>query len=129
VFRALLGPIDAAVRGQVMAASPVAGKYETVVDRESAFELLQKRSQAAAEEAAEAEAAPVATDGPVLRINPDEFKRARRYEAKPAREPTRRRSSGDSIGTTFAKSLARQVGSAGGRALVRGVLGSLFRSR
>jgi uncharacterized protein len=124
-----LGPIDDTARGQVMAASPVKGKYEAVVDRESAFEILQARSQAAAEEAAKAEQTQAADSGPVLRIDPDEFKRARRYEADAPREPARRRSSGDSIGTTFAKSLARQVGSAGGRALIRGVLGSLFRSR
>jgi uncharacterized protein len=124
-----LGPIDDATRAQVMVASPVNGKYEAMVDRESAFEILQKRSQAAAEEAAQAEAASAQGSGPVLRIDPDEFKRARRYEADAPREPARRRSSGDSIGTTFAKSLARQVGSAGGRALIRGVLGSLFRSR
>ena len=123
-----LGPIDAATRAQVMAGSPVHGKYEAVVDRESAFEKLQARSQAAAAEAEAAEA-PVANGGPVLRIDPDEFKRARRFQVDEALAPTRRRTTGDSIGTTFAKSLARQVGSAGGRALVRGVLGSLFRSR
>jgi hypothetical protein len=121
-----LGPILPDQRAAVMAASPVQGKYETVIDRESAFEKLQARSQAAAAEVAQAES------GPVLRIDPDEFNRARRFEADaPPRDaaPARRTSRGDSIGTTFAKSLARQVGSAGGRALVRGVLGSLFRSR
>ncbi|MGL4320868.1 MAG: helicase HerA-like domain-containing protein, partial [Paracoccaceae bacterium] len=123
-----LGPIDEATRGQIMAASPVKGKYEAVVDRESAFEILQKRAQAAAAEAQAAEEQPV-NSGPVLRIDPDEFKRARRYEADEPREPARRRSSGDSVGTTFAKSIARTVGSAGTRAIVRGVLGSLFRSR
>ncbi len=122
-----LGPIDETTRAQVMAGSPVKGKYEAVIDRESAFEILRARSQAAA---AEAEQAERADSGPVLRIDPDEFKRARRFEADaPRDEPARRTSRGDSIGTTFAKSLARQMGSAGGRALVRGVLGSLFRSR
>ncbi len=35
-----LGAIDAGLRAQVIAASPIAGKYETLVDRESAFEIL-----------------------------------------------------------------------------------------
>ena len=35
-----LGPIDAATRAQVMAASPVAGKYEHAQDRQSAYEIL-----------------------------------------------------------------------------------------
>jgi uncharacterized protein len=122
-----LGPIDDAARAKVMAASPVAGKYETVVDRESAFEKLQARSQAAA---AEVEAADAAPAGGGLHIDPDEFKRARRYEPDADAAPApRRRSSSDSIGQTMAKSFARQLGSAGGRAIMRGVLGSLFRSR
>jgi hypothetical protein len=127
-----LGPIDGAARAAVMAASPVKGKYDTVVDRESAFEKLQARSQAAAAEAAEAEAKAAeakaaAPQGGGLRIDPDEFQRARRYEQE--REAPRRQSRSDSIGTAMAKSFARQLGSAGARTIVRGVLGSLFRSR
>jgi uncharacterized protein len=124
-----LGPIDAAARAAVMAASPVKGKYDALIDRESAFEKLKARSQSAAAEVEKAEAAKAAPAGGGLHINPDEFTRARRFEPDTPREPARRRSTADSIGETFAKSLARQVGSAGGRALVRGVLGSLFRSR
>ena len=47
-----LGPIDDATRRQVMASSPVAGKYDNVIDRNSAYEILSSR---AAEAAAEAE--------------------------------------------------------------------------
>ncbi len=119
-----LGPIDTATRATVMAASPLKGKYDTVVDRDSAFEKLRARAAAAAEEAA-TEAVP---NGGGLHIDPEEFKRARRYapDAEPA---PRRRSNSDSVGTTMAKSFARQLGSAGARTIVRGVLGSLFRSR
>jgi uncharacterized protein len=121
-----LGPIDDAGRTGVVAGSPVKGKYEALADRESAFEMLRARAAKAAEEVAAAEAAPA---GGGLRIDPEEFSRARRYEPDAVREPARRRSSSDSIGETMAKSFARQLGSAGGRAIVRGVLGSLFRSR
>ncbi len=120
-----LGPIDDAQRALVVAGSPVKGKYDALVDRESAFEKLQARTAAAAAEAARADA----PQGGGLRINPDEFSRARRYDADTPREPARRRSTADSVGETLAKSFARQIGSAGGQAIVRGVLGSLFRSR
>src|SRR5512143_149406 len=39
-----LGPIDAAERRQRIAASPIAGHYEKVVDRESAYEKLKGRT-------------------------------------------------------------------------------------
>ncbi|MEJ6394511.1 helicase HerA-like domain-containing protein [Gymnodinialimonas sp. 2305UL16-5] len=126
-----LGPIDVATRAAVMGASPLAGKYETAQDRESAFEILQARAAAAAQEAEAAEAAEEEAP-PAER----EYRAGRRYSgggvsrssSKPA--ATRRRSSrSDSIGTTFAKSFARQLGTRTGRAVVRGVLGGLFRGR
>ena len=119
-----LGPIDAVTRAAVMAASPVAGKYETLVDRESAFEKLQAKSQAAAAEAQQTAAKPTSD----LHINADEFSRARRYDGNAAPKAAPRRT-GDSVGEAFAKSFARSLGSKGGQAIVRGVLGSLFRGR
>ncbi|WJY20780.1 DUF853 family protein [Fontisubflavum oceani] len=127
-----LGPIADATRAALMGMSPVAGKYEASVDRESAFEMLSKRAEDAAKEAEEAEAKEEETESAAER----EFRAGRRYSgnrvsrssAKPA--ATRRRSSrSDSIGTTFAKSFARQLGTRSGQALVRGVLGGLFRGR
>jgi uncharacterized protein len=120
-----LGPIDAAARAAVVAASPLAGKYDAAIDRESAAELLQAR----AAQAAEAAAVP---KGPTLQIDPDEFNRARRYDpgkAAPAEKPRSSGSRSDSVTDAFAKSFARQLGTKSGQALVRGVLGSLFRGR
>ncbi|MGK2921294.1 MAG: helicase HerA-like domain-containing protein [Methyloceanibacter sp.] len=51
-----VGPLTAAERKAVIKESPVAGEYDEVVDRHSAHEILQKRTKAHAEEAAEAEA-------------------------------------------------------------------------
>ena len=116
-----LGPIDPAVRAAVMAASPVAGKYEQALDRDSAFEKLRARSEAAAREASELETRQAEEKR--------EFERARRYDAdgygsdKPKRSSTGR---SDSIGSAFAKSFARQLGTRSGQALVRGILGSIF---
>ena len=50
-----MGPLTDAERSEALAASPVAGKYETAVDRESAPEMLAGRAAKAAEEAAMAE--------------------------------------------------------------------------
>jgi DNA helicase HerA-like ATPase len=54
-----LGPISVEQRKSLIAASPVAGKYEVLKDRESAYEILLARAEKAAKEAeaAEAEAA------------------------------------------------------------------------
>ncbi|KAB7615611.1 DUF853 family protein [Amylibacter sp. SFDW26] len=120
-----LGPITAAERDAVIKQSHVAGLYETEMDRESAFEILGERSRAAAEEARLAEEAEEK-----LEAEEKSRKLARRYDAEEAKRTTRRRSSrGDSVGTTFAKSLARQLGSKAGQTLIRGVLGSLFKGR
>ena len=47
-----IGPVSADERRSVIEYSPVFGKYEEVADRESAYEMLTKRTEAAAQEAA-----------------------------------------------------------------------------
>ncbi|MCU0900988.1 MAG: DUF853 domain-containing protein [Cypionkella sp.] len=126
-----IGPIDAGTRAQLVAMSPLRGKYDTPIDRDSAYERLRAREAKAAAEAAAAEAAPRegATD---LRIDPDEFARARRYDGGSSRSapaPKTARRSSDTVGEAFAKSFARQLGTKSGQAIVRGVLGSLFKKR
>ncbi|MGA1342965.1 MAG: helicase HerA-like domain-containing protein [Hyphomonas sp.] len=46
-----LGPATDSERAEVLKASPVFGKYDKTVDRESAYEILSKREEAAAREA------------------------------------------------------------------------------
>jgi DNA helicase HerA-like ATPase len=127
-----LGPIDDATRAALIGLSPLAGKYDQMIDRDSAFEILQARAAEAAREAAEAEK----TEQETERAAEREFTAARRYSGtrvsrSTAAPPTRRASSSrsDSVGTAFAKSFARQLGTQSGRAVVRGVLGGLFRGR
>ncbi|MEL6701799.1 MAG: helicase HerA-like domain-containing protein, partial [Pseudomonadota bacterium] len=43
--RSRLGPLTAAERKKLVATSPVAGQYDTVLDRESAYEMLGKRAE------------------------------------------------------------------------------------
>ena len=97
--RSRLAPLTPEERKRVMKASPVRGKYDEAVDRESAYERLQAR---AAERTAEE---PVA--------------RGRTRAAEPRSEIA------DTLGA-MAKSVARSAGTQIGRELVRGVLGSLF---
>lgn len=119
-----LGPIDPAERAAIIAASPVAGVYETPIDRKSAFEALAQRAKEAAAASDETSAEPEAAR---------EFNTARRYspgtaqKTTPSRSKSSRRS--DTAGDAFMKSMARSVGTRAGSALVRGILGSLFKSR
>lgn len=109
-----LGPIAADLRAQLMVSSGLGAKYNTTIDRESAYERLRAKSESAARDAQQA-----AHDAE------QEYHNARRYE--PA-APTRKASSrSDSLGTTLAKSFVRQLGTKSGQAVVRGILGSFFK--
>ena len=115
-----LGPLDPGTRAQVVAASPVKGKYDVTVDRDSAWERLRARAAKAAKEAATVE---------VREVEAREFEQARRYDGKTEAPPRKTAGRSDSIGTAFAKSFARQLGTKSGQAIVRGVLGSIFGRR
>ena len=99
-----IGPLTEAQRQEHMGRSPFRGRYENAVDRESAYELLQKRAEQAAKEA----------------------------EKQTDTEPAHGRSGGrarQSAFEAFAKSALRSVGSQLGRQVARGLLGSLFGKR
>ena len=132
-----IGPIDPALRAQLMAGSPVKGKYDTAMDRDSAYEMLRRRADQAAAEAAQDQPAPADPTSPWQRSaagEDDGLTRARRYDggrggAAPVERPRSSGSRSDSVTEVFAKSFARQIGSKTGQAVVRGILGSLFRKR
>jgi DNA helicase HerA-like ATPase len=124
-----LGPISELERKGIIAGSPVAGKYETTLDRVSAFEMLAQRASKAAKEAEEAEAREEA-----MEAREREYQTGRRYSGnRVGRSTTKKRTTskrrGDSIGTAFAKSMMRSLGTKAGTAIVRGVMGSLFKGR
>ena len=122
-----LGPMDAGLRAQLLAASPMGRKYNQAVDRDSAYERLRAKSDAAAREAQQQE------QDETRRVEEDrEFRNARRYDGDTSAAPKKRTttsSRSDSIGEAFAKSFARSLGSKTGQAVIRGVLGSIFKSR
>ncbi len=92
-----IGPATDSEREQLISSSPLMGRYDTPVDRDSAYEKLQLRAQ----KHAETEAA--------------------RTQAKPK---GRRR---QSVGEAFMKTMARSIASRLATRIVRGVLGSILR--
>ena len=111
-----VGPLTPEEWRALIATSPVAGQYDTPIDRESAFEVLDKRIKAReADAAAERDAREQAKA---------DAARAREERAAAPRRSTRAGPVEAAI-TSMARSAANQLG----RALVRGILGSLTRGR
>ncbi|WP_440939998.1 helicase HerA-like domain-containing protein [Immundisolibacter sp.] len=98
-----IGPLTTQERAEHLARSPLAGRYDTAVDRESAHELL----------AARAAATPTQPEP----------------KPEPAAAPARRGREPDTLLETTAKSALRAIGGQLGRQLVRGVLGALLGGR
>jgi len=105
-----IGPITPEQRQQLMANSIVGTAYNQAIDKESAFEKLQKRVEEKATQRLQAETEKQAAE-----------------DEKAAAEPTRRT---DSLFESVSKSVARAISSSIGRqvgnAIVRGVLGSIM---
>lgn len=124
-----LGPIDKPTRDALMAGSDMAGKYDQPLDRESAFEMLAKRADAAAKEAADTEAKEAA-----LEEKEREFSQARRYDGgETSKRSTSTRSRSRTADTGFGGALAnvviKELKGTTGRRIVRGILGGLFKGR
>jgi hypothetical protein len=96
---ARIGPIGAEERKAKIEASPLYGKYEETMDRESAYELLQKRTS----EAAAAQEAEANSWGSILMGGGSGRRQG--------------------YGETFAKSVIRSVGTRLGNAIIKKVLG------
>ena len=125
-----LGPLEPADRAAVMQGSPVAGKYDTPVDRHSAHEMLAARAAQAAAAAEALERQEEAAES-AMPAAAREYSAARRYTGSRVGRSTSKpvRSRSDSVAETFAKSFARQLGTKSGQAVVRGLLGGLFKGR
>src|SRR5262245_28511371 len=148
VERALLGPPTARVgaltpeeRKSIMPKRPLKGKYDTAIDAESAFEILQKRmhetvpDEAPARRGGAGEAEPEEEGGGLGGILGSIFgtarKRGQRLSTSQtiAREVTRsvtNRVVGQ-IAADLGKSLGGKMGGSIGRSIVRGALGGILR--
>ena len=118
--RARIGAITAEERAAVIARSPVRGKYEAAVNRESAYEILTRRAGAdAPAEAPRAESpAPRAPRVPPPSTTPKEG----RGPIGDMLWGTGRR---QGMVETMAKQAARTVGGQIGRQILRGIFGSI----
>lgn len=105
-----IGPIDSSTRQGLIKESLVFGAYEELVDRESAFEILQKKFEA---EKLEKE-----------RLEQEKLSQKQAKESKATK-------TSDILGefTKYAgRNASRQIGSEIGRQIVRGLLGSILGS-
>jgi DNA helicase HerA-like ATPase len=120
-----LGPISDDHRRAVIAGSHIAGKYEAKLDRNSAFEILQKRAAQAAKEAEAAEAAEEEAE-----MAEREYRAGRRYSGgRVGRSTSKRTRKPDGIGESIGKFLVKELTGTTGRRIVRGILGSFFKGR
>jgi len=114
-----IGPITPDQRKQIIGSSLIAGVYETAVDRESAYEMLQARASQAAASAAPA---PAPGPGQVPASTPASAERPW-YDIPGV---TTRSGRSDSLVETMAKTAVRTIGVTVGRQIVRGLMGSLL---
>jgi len=123
-----LGPITSEQRAAVMASSPMGAKYDTRLDRDSAAEMLARRADAAAEEAAAVEEREAEAGGKAR-----EFARARRYEAgrnsRSRRLNDRGGSTAGDLSEALTSAVVKELRGTTGRRIVRGILGGLFKGR
>jgi hypothetical protein len=130
---ARIGPITPEERKAIMSKSPVKGKYDTAVDAESAYEMLQKRVAGTAAPADGADAS--AGGGGILgqigsmvgTIFGTNVKRGRLSTGRDCARRTvvRHQQGGGRYVTDLGKSVGGSLGSSVGRALARGALGGV----
>jgi len=111
-----LGPVDMATRSALIAASPVAGKYDQRLDRDSAAEMLARKAEAAARETEAAS-------------ETREFTSARRYSSSASRSSTRKATKDEGLADALATAFVKEMKGTTGRRIIRGILGSIFKSR
>jgi hypothetical protein len=138
---ARLGVLTPEERKAIIAKSPIKGKYDTAVDAESAFEILQKRTQDPSAPGGTAQGAPVPEGGDLLgglgsvlgglfgtnRARGQTLSTGQRMAREITRTVTNRVAG--QVAANLGKSLGGSVGGSVGRAIVRGALGSILRSR
>lgn len=99
-----VGPLTAKERTEYLSRSPYKGRYDKIIDRKSAYEMLKEKAQKKAAAAEKQRVAKKSTSN-------------------------KRRSARQSPMEAMVKSAARSIGSQMGRQIIRGILGSLFGRR
>ena len=116
-----VGPVTPAERAAAIAAAPAHGKYEQTVDRDSAYEMLQRRAgQAAAPAPTPEQPAPQPGGGMFGNILGGLF-------GQGSGSPSSRMSTTQVVVRSAVRSAASTVGRQVAQAILRGVLGGLTR--
>jgi DNA helicase HerA-like ATPase len=116
-----VGAISPEERQKVIAASRLAGRYDTPIDRESAYEMLAEHFSQRQREADEAEAAKQAAK------DAKEQERQRREDERAAKRQAKENP--DVLGSVLndvTKQAGQTLGRELGRSIIRGILGGLF---
>src|SRR5437588_1988 len=128
---ARIGPITPEERKAIMDKSPVKGKYDTTIDSESAYEVLQKRVAGAAAQAGGSGGGILGQIGAIVgMIFGTNVSRGRLSTGQIIARSVTRSVTNKVVGGVVAdlgKSVGGSMGSSVGRALVRGALGGLLR--
>lgn len=131
-----VGPLTPQERGVMIATDAIGDKYDAMIDRESAEEILAAKGAQAAAAAQEAKAQAVADKEAAAaakeaaRAEAVAAKEAARQQAVAAREaakPSMADKMLQSAARSAANSIGRQVAGSFGKSLVRGILGGLFK--
>ena len=101
-----IGPISEEERLERIERSPIKGRYDEAVDRESAYEKLRDRAKE-------------------MQVRQEEVEKQKAIEKAKPKGGRRRQSTGEA----FVKSAVRAIGSQVGRQIVRGIMGSFFGGR
>ena len=109
-----IGPVTPQQRAELISSSLVAGQYENVIDRESAFEILSKKAAERLGQEAEVAA--------VEKAAKEADKQAKAERAAARAPDTIYESIGKSVARSASSSIGRQIGTQ----IVRGVLGGIF---
>jgi len=102
-----LGPASVDAKKMAMHASGMGNKYDTTIDRESAFEILNKRAEEAAKKAQQAQ--------------------KESENKKPKKRSSNRQSVGEAAVKSVVRSLSSTLGRTIAREIMRGIMGGLKR--
>lgn len=115
-----MGPLSEAERRSLIEQSPFAGVFDTPIDRESAYEILQQQAEAALSEESTPHPQRISTQG---KAAPKNLKTRQDYRQKKTEGTL------GSILNTSSQGMVKAIGAQIGRQIVRGILGSLSSKR
>ena len=126
-----IGPITPDQRAAILAASAIGNRYNEIIDRESAYEMLKVRADeaaeaAAAEEAAKAQEKADKEAAKAAAARQKEFEKTKAAAERAERSTSRSRSQPADPMNTMLNELSKTMGREMGKSIQRGLFGSLF---